>query len=162
MKIETLSLHPDFPEKSWVVVEQPRHELYRLVYDPASGTFTRTTLKSLVYERGFSGAYGWLGGLGIPPEPHFDVLLITEKDPRPGDILEGCICGVFFRGDGDHKFVALDTDLRATVARADLEALDQKTYNELMRLYPRIGENEGWYGAETARSFLEKNQPAHG
>ena len=161
MNIKTLSLHPDFPEKVWVVIEQPRHEVYRLVYDSASGTFLRTTMKSLVHERGFSGAYGWLGGLGTPPKPHFDVLLITGKDPRPGDILEGCICGVFFREDGDHKFVALDTDLRATVAQADLEALDQKTYNELMRLYPRIGENEGWYGADTARLFLEQNQPAH-
>ena len=113
MNIETLSLHPDFPEKSWVVIEQPRHELYRLVYDPASGTFTRTTLKSLVYERGFSGAYGWLGGLGIPPEPHFDVLLITEKDPDLAIFLKDVYVVFSIRGDGDHKFVALDTDLRA-------------------------------------------------
>ena len=161
MNFKTIGLHPGFPEMVWVVIEQPRNEPYRILYDPASDTFKRAAYKSLIYERGFSGAYGWLGGLGAPPEAHFDILLITRQALQPGDILPGYICGVFFRGDGDHKFVALDTELRSTVARADLDALDRTTHAELMRLYPRIGENEGWRGAEEACSFLKQNKPAH-
>ena len=159
--IKTLSLHPDFPEKVWVVVEQPRNEPYRFSYDPISGTFMRTTYKSLIYNRGFSGAYGWLGGMGAPPEPHYDILLLTTQNPQPGDILLGYICGAFYRRDGDHKFVALDAELRNTVARADLASLDNTTYDELMRLYPQINENEGWRGAEEALSYLKQNKPAH-
>jgi inorganic pyrophosphatase len=159
--IKTISIHPDFPEKVWVIVEQPRNEPYRLSYDPISNAFTRTTCKSLLYERGFGGAYGWIGGMGAPPEPHYDVLLLTKQDPQPGDVLLGYVCGVFYRRDGDHKFVALDAELRSTVPRADLASLDKTTYDELMRLYPQVGENEGWHGAEEAFSFLKQNKPVH-
>ncbi len=156
-----LKLHPDFPKKIWIVVEQPCHEPYRFYYDPVSDTFIRKTIKSLIFERGFSGAYGWIGGMGTPPEPHFDVLLITGQDPKPGDVLEGYICGVFFRADNDHKFVALDAGLRYRVHKPDLDSMDPETYAELKRLYPRIGENEGWFGADVARDYLKKNLPAH-
>ncbi len=154
-QINTLNLHPDFPEKVWVVVEQPSQEPYRLKYDPVSGTFSRMTMLSLTYERGFSGAYGWIGGSGTPPEPHFDILLITCQKPQPGDILEAYICGVFFRADNDHKFVALDSELRSSVARADLDGLDPETLAELKRLYPRVGENEGWFGARIGLFLFE-------
>ena len=159
--IQELKVHPDFPEKVWVVIEQPAREPYRFAYDPVSDTFIRKTIKSLLFERGFSGAYGWIGGLGFPPNPHFDVLLITGKDPKAGDVLEGYICGAFFRADSDHKFVALDVDLRYRVYKPDLDSMDQETYEQLMRLYPRIGKNEGWFGAEVARDYLRQNQPTH-
>ena len=72
-------------------------------------------------------------------------------------MLEGYICGAFFRADGDHKFVALDADLRYRVHKPDLDSMDPETYAELMRLYPRIGENEGWVGGEAAREYLRQN-----
>ncbi len=159
--IKAITLHPGYPEKVWVVIEQPCREPYRFAYDPVSDTFIRKTIKSLIFERGFSGAYGWIGGTGTPPEPHFDVLLITGQDPQPGDVLEGYICGVFMRADGDHKFVALDSELRYRVHKPDLDSMDQETYAELKKLYPRIGENEGWFGAEVACDHLKKNSPSH-
>jgi hypothetical protein len=157
--IKDLKLHPDFPEKVWVFIEQPCREPYRFYYDPVSNMFMRKTIKSLIFERGFSGAYGWIGGMGTPPAPHFDVLLITGQNPSPGEVLEGYICDVFFRADGDHKFVAIDSALRYRVYKADLDSIDRETHAELMRLYPRIGENEGWFGAEVARTFLKENKP---
>ena len=159
MHFKDLEQHPDFPEKVWVVIEQPSREPYRFYYDPVSDTFIRKTIKSLIFERGFSGAYGWIGGMGTPPNPHFDVLLITGKDLQPGDVVEGYICGVFFRADNDHKFVALDADLRYRVYKPDIDSMDPETHAQLMRLYPQIGENEGWFGADVARDYLKKNQP---
>jgi len=90
-----------------------------------SGIFARTAYKSLFYDRGFSGVYGWIGGLGTPPEPHYD------------------------------------DEIRRSVARADLTALDQATHAELMGLYPEVGENEGWYGAGEAYSRLKYKPPTH-
>ena len=156
MNITTVGLHPD-PEKVWIVVEQPKGEPHRLRYNRASGSFERTPHKSLTFERGFSGAYGWVGGLGTSPEPHLDVLLLTHQNPQPGDVLSGVVCGVFFRGDGDHKLVALGAERRATVARADFFALDSTTQDELRRLYPDVRENEGWYGVEEARACLRSS-----
>ena len=103
MKLQYIGLHPEFPYTVWVIVEQPRHEPYRFVYDPQSGAFTRTTHKSLGYDRGFNGAYGWIAGTGMPPNPHFDVIVVTQQDLQPGAVLEAYICGMFKRRDGDHN-----------------------------------------------------------
>lgn len=161
MDTKTIAIHPKFPQQVWIVIEQPRHAPYRFTYDPATNTFAETTYKSLFYDRGFSGAYGWIGGIGAPPSPHFDVLLLTDQSLQPGDIVLGYICGVFLRSDGDHKFVALDSAWRNRVPQADLVELDADTNAELRRLYPHIGEHEGWFGAAIAHVYLQQNQPSH-
>ena len=97
--------------------------------------------------------------MGVPPDPHFAVLLITGKEVKSGDVLEAYICGAFFRAAGDHQFVALDADLRYRVHKPDLDSMDGETYAQLMRLYPPIGENEGWFGAEAARDYLRQHLP---
>jgi len=160
LDLNSISLHPAFPQKVWVIVEQPRNEPHRFSYDPASETFSHTSSKSLLYDRGFSGVYGWIGGSGIPPGPHHDVLLFTRQSPSVGSILVGHICGVFLRQDNDHKFVAIDDEIRDTMTTADLSSLDKVFYDELLRLYPRVDEGEGWYGAEVAFSYLLKS-PSH-
>jgi inorganic pyrophosphatase len=143
------------------VIEQPCGEPYRLKFQPESGTFQRMELRSIFHERGFSGAYGWIGGLGMPPEPHFDIMLVTRQSLQPGEVVEAHICGMFKRADGDHKFVAVDEEYRSKMERADLDALDPQAYAELMAVYPRIDTGEGWFGAEEARAYLQNNKPEH-
>ena len=159
--IKTISIHPDFPEKVWVVVEQPRNEPYRFSYEHNSNSFSRTEYKSLIFERGFTGVYGWIGGIGSPPRPHFDILLLTRQNPPAGEVLLGYVCGVFYRRDGDHKLLAIDTEWNNTVSKASLSHLDKSTYEELMNLYPDISENEGWQDREEACSYLIQNIPEH-
>jgi inorganic pyrophosphatase len=161
MQINSIKLHPKFPEKVWIVVEQPRDEPVRLAYDPVSQTFKPTKYLSLFYERGFCGVYGWIGGTGNPPQPHFDIMLVTDRNPRAGDILEGYICGVFVRQDGDYKFVAIDVELRDKVSTVDIFALDKVTYENLIAVYPRVSEGEGWHGTEFAQDYLRKNKATH-
>ena len=160
MNFDSVRLHPEFPYKVWVIVEQPRNEPYRYSYDPVNGIFSRCPYKSLVYERGFSGVYGWIGGSGVPPAPHHDVLLLTKQSPSCGDTLLGYICGVFLRQDNDHKFVAVDDEIRQSMKTVDLASLDETYYHELLKLYPRIEEGEVWYGVEVASSYLRK-KPMH-
>ena len=159
--LEAVDLHPNYPEQAWIVVEQPPDEPYRIAYDPARKGFVRTPRKSLTYERGFSGAYGWIGGTGIPPEPHYDVLLLTRQPLAIGAVVLGYIIGFFQRGDGDHKFVAVDAHWKASLPELDLTSLDAESRAELQRLYPRTGENEGWQGAYEAHAYLKTNQPQH-
>ena len=59
MNSKSVVLHPEYPDKVWIVVEQPRDEPMR--YEPVTGTFGRSVDRSLLYHRGFSGAYGWVG-----------------------------------------------------------------------------------------------------
>lgn len=160
MDFRSVTLHPEYPQKVWVIVEQPRDEPDRFAYDPVSQSFYRTPYKSLLFARGFSGVYGWIGGSGIPPDLHYDVMLFTVQFPAFGDILEGYICGVFIRKDRDNKFAAVDGEIRKKMASADLSCLSRNLYEELLRLYPRMDEGEGWFGAETAFSFLLK-KPEH-
>ncbi len=156
MNINCTPLHPGFPQKVWVIVEQPRNEPYRLSYDSLSQTFSRSSYKSLTFERGFSGAYGWIGGTGIPPAPHHDVLLLTKQSPDAGQILLGYICGVFLRQDNDHKFVAVDDEIMHAMIQVDLPFVGEVFHHELLKLYPRVGEGEGWFGREIAFTHLLK------
>jgi inorganic pyrophosphatase len=160
MDIHSIVLHPEFPQKTWVVVEQPRDEPYRLVYDPQSQRFQRSEHRSLLYARGFSGVYGWIGGSGTPPEAHHDVILLTGQFLPAGAIVQGHVCGVFLRQDNDHKFIAVDDERRQNMPCADLACLDELSRQDLLRLYPRIGEGEGWFGAEIAFAHLLK-KPLH-
>jgi hypothetical protein len=154
MDINTLGLHPEYPEKVWIVVEQPRNEPYRLAYDRVSRTFSPTTRK--VRGVPWSGVYGWIGGTGIPPEPHHDVFLATRQLAAPGDILVGQICGVFLRHDNDNKFLAVDEEMGRGMAKMDLSCLDESFYQEVLQLYPRVGEGEGWFGTDVAFAYLRR------
>lgn len=160
MKLTSISLHPEFPKKAWIIVEQSRNEPYRFIFNSASNTFSRSSFKSLVYERGFSGVYGWVGGSGSPPEPHHDILLLTNQFPSCGDIVLGHVCGVFLREDNDNKFLAVDDEIRQSMSAPDIKFLDKSYYEELLRLYPRIGDGEGWHGSEVAIALLLK-KPLH-
>jgi inorganic pyrophosphatase len=157
MDIRSVTLHPEFPQKAWVVIEQPRNEPYRMLYDPIKGTFSRRPHKSLFYERGFiSGDYGWIGGSGVPPAPHQDAFFLTRQPSFCGEIHLGHICGVFLRQDNDHKFVAVDDDIRRSMKTADLTSLDEVYYQDLLHIFPRVDEGEGWFGSEVAYSYLGK------
>ena len=46
------------------------------------------------------------------------------------------------------------------MAKVDISALDETFYHEILRLYPRVGEGEGWFGAEVAYTYLRK-KPLH-
>jgi inorganic pyrophosphatase len=160
MDLNFINLHPEFPQKVWVIVEQPRNEPRRFSYDSASQVFSLTSHRSLIFERGFSGVYGWIGGTGVPPAPHHDVLLFTNVFPTVGEVLPGHVCRVFLRQDNDHKFVAVDDEIRRSMTTADLPSLDKVFYDELLRLYPRVDKGEGWFGAEVAIAQLLK-KPFH-
>lgn len=155
MKIKDIRYHSQHPKMVWVVVEQPRDEPYRLKFDPTSETFYRTEKKCLGYERGSRNPYGWIGGSGTPPSSHLDVMFLTLQNPQPGEVLAGVVIGIFFRHDGDHKIVAIDETWAATLTEPDFSCLDADTYAKLISTYPRVGENEGWFGAETARTYLQ-------
>jgi inorganic pyrophosphatase len=161
MDLRNLTLHPNFPEQVWVVVEQPRGEPYRLQFDPVQGIFKRTEHLALTFTRRFSGVYGWIGGTGLPPAPHFDVLLCTRQSPQPGEVVQGHVCGMFKHQSGDHKFVAVDDEMRHTLSSVTLTALSRSLFEELICLYPLVRNGEGWFCAETAVAYLKNNQPTH-
>jgi inorganic pyrophosphatase len=159
--LNALGLHPEHPQRAWVVVEQPKGERTRYSYDPVARTFVGTEFDSLISRRRFTGVYGWIGGSGLPPEPHFDVLMFTDETPTFGSVIAGFICGMFMRGDGDHKFVAVDDAWSRRMLRNDILALPRESLAELLAVYPmvdvRLG--EGWFGGDHAHEYLRTRQP---
>lgn len=156
MDVRQVGRHPEYPRLVWVVIEQPPGEEYRLRYHPEDDSFRRTQWKNLAYVRGFTGAYGWIGGLGTPPDRHCDVILITRQQLRPGAVALAHPCGIFYRSDGDHKVAALDDALRSTVERPALAALAASDASALRRLYPGMDATEGWWDAVEVRAYLER------
>lgn len=156
MSLKAIDLHQDFPRCVWVIIEQPSNEPKRIEYDADQNEFRQTEYRSLIYERGFSGAYGWIGGLGTPPDKHSDVILISDRTHKPGDVVPAYVCGIFYRIDGDHKIVSIDAKKREAMMQIDLWSLAEDIYNEVTSIYPDVAENEGWYGAQEAQAYLQK------
>ena len=123
-----------------MVIEQTYKYPMRMIYNPETGTFSERGHKSLQYERGFTKPYGWIKESGTPPGTHWDCILMSERDAELGDELEVKVIGVFKRADFDHKYIVVEVSREI----GDFSELSGAEKEELRRLYPRIGEGEGW------------------
>jgi len=56
------------------------------------------------------------------------------------------LIGMFKRKDGDHKYIVVETSRDVN----DYAELTEEEKEALHRLYPRVGEGEGWFGKEEA------------
>ena len=139
-----------------MIVEQTYKYQMRMIYDSSKGTFYKSEYKSLQYERGFTKPYGWIKESGTPPEPHWDCILMSDKDVELGDELEIKVIGVFKRNDLDHKYIVVEYDREI----GDYSQLQDDEKEELARLYPRIREGEGWFGKTEAEYCMKHNGKA--
>lgn len=139
-----------------MIVEQTRDYPMRMEYDPNTGTFFETEYRSLPFARGFSMPYGWIRESGTPPQPHWDCILLSDKDYALGDAVEIRIIGVFQRGDGDHKYIAVETGREID----DLAGITASERDALHRLYPNVREGEGWFGREKAEWCMAHHKKA--
>lgn len=76
-------------------------------------------------------------------------------------MLEGLLCGMFLRKDGDHKFVAIDRETWSEESLPDLEHLPPDLVRQLYRLYPRVDQGKGWFGRVVAAKHLREEPPSH-
>lgn len=139
-----------------MIVEQTKDYPMRMEFDPNTGEFHAREYRSLAFERGFTKPYGWIRESGTPPQPHWDCILLSDGDFSLGDEVEIRVIGVFMRGDGDHKYIAVETDR----ALDDLSQITADEREELCRLYPRVREGEGWFGREQALWCMEHHEKA--
>ena len=133
-----------------MIVEQTRDHPMRMEYDPQTGEFHETEYRSLAAARGFTRPYGWIKESGTPPGPHWDCILLSDGDFALGDEVEIRVIGVFQRADGDHKFIVVEHSREIS----DLSEITNGERDELNRLYPKICDGEGWFGAERAAALL--------
>lgn len=139
-----------------MIVEQTYKYPMRMEYNQETGKFTEREHKSLAHERNFTKPYGWIKESGTPPFPHWDCILMTEKEYELGDEVEIKIIGVFRRSDFDHKYVVAEV----TRAIEDITELTEDEWDELHRLYPRVREGEGWFGKEVAEYCMKNHEKA--
>ena len=135
----------------YIVIEQTKDYKKRIAYDPKTNTFSEMEHDCLFLLRGFTHPYGWLKGSGTPPEQHLDVFLMSHDNCSLGDELPIKIVGVFKRNDGDHKLIGISPEREET----DFSQLPDYEKNDLHNLYPRVGDGEGWFGAEVAKEIID-------
>lgn len=63
-----------------MIVEQTYKYPMRMRYNPEAKEFVESESKSLGYERKFTKPYGWIKESGTPPLPHWDCILMTDKE----------------------------------------------------------------------------------
>ncbi len=139
-----------------MIVEQTYKYPMRMRYDYETGNFIETERKALQFERNFTKPYGWIKESGTPPFPHWDCILMTDKEFDLGDEIEIKVIGVFKRSDFDHKYVVVEV----TRAIDDFSELTITEKEELRRLYPRVSEGEGWFGKEVAEYCMKNHEKA--
>ena len=139
-----------------MIIEQTYKYPMRMKYHPETGEFTEREHKSLQYERNFTKPYGWIKESGTPPFPHWDCILMSNKEYELGDEVEIKVIGVFQRADFDHKYVVVES----TRAIDDFSELTTTEKEELHRLYPRVSEGEGWFGKEVAEYCMKNHEKA--
>lgn len=137
-----------------MIVEQTAEYPMRMKYIPETNEFVPTDRKSLSAERGFSRPYGWIKESGTPPLPHWDCILMTENIYALGEEVEIKVIGVFQRSDRDHKYIAVESSKDIS----DISELSELEMEELHRLYPRVGEGEGWFGKDRAILCMETHE----
>lgn len=139
-----------------MIIEQTYKYPMRMRYNNETGEFTESEYKSLQYERNFTKPYGWIKESGTPPFPHWDCILMTDKEFDLGDEIEIKVIGVFKRSDFDHKYVVVE----ATREIDDISELLTIERDELSKLYPRVGEGEGWFGKKVANYCMQYHEKA--
>ncbi|MBO4914500.1 MAG: hypothetical protein J5449_04775 [Oscillospiraceae bacterium] len=140
----------------YMIIEQTFAYPMRMIYRPETKDFIESEYGSLFHERGFPYPYGWIEGSGTPPEPHWDCLLLSDGTFGLGDRVSVRVVGVFRRGDGDHKYLAVETPREVY----DYEELTDGEKDALHRLYPRVRDGEGWFGRDEAEWCMEHCEKA--
>jgi len=139
-----------------MVVEQTRHYPMRMLYDPVTKSFSTSEYEFLGHARAFTKPYGWIRESGTPPGPHWDCMLMSDREFELGDEVAVRVVGLFKRNDGDHKYVAVE----ASRPVRDLAELSREEMEELLRFYPRARDGEGWFGREEALFCMEHHEKA--
>lgn len=139
-----------------MIVEQTYKYPMRMQYNAETKQFAATEYKSLQYVRQFTKPYGWIKESGTPPQPHWDCILMTDKEYELGDEVEIKVIGVFKRADFDHKYIVAESNRNIE----DFSELTKEEIEELHRLYPHAGEGEGWFGKAVALECMEKHVKA--
>ena len=137
-----------------MIIEQTSKYPMRMIYDSKTNSFITSEHQSLAYVRGFLKPYGWIKESGTPPHEHWDCILMTENEYELGDEVSIKVIGLFKRSDYDHKYIVVEYN-------RDINDYMELTYSEkeeLNRLYPRVGEGEGWFGKQEAE-YCMKNHP---
>lgn len=138
--------------KFTAIIEQTDKYRKRIKYITETDSFVETEYDSLLYSRDFHYPYGWIKESGTPPQPHLDVIIMTDKDFKLGEEVEVNIIGVFMRDDNDCKLVAVLSDRSID----DISMLTDAEKQDLLRLYSPRTENEGWFGKEKAEMVINK------
>lgn len=134
-----------------MIVEQTYKYPMRMKYDPETSSFSPRNAGSLFYARNFTKPYGWIKESGTPPEPHWDCILMSDRDYELGDEVEIKLIGVFKRNDGDHKLIVVEAER----AVDDYAGLTDAEKEALHRLYPKVWDGEGWFGRQEAEDCVE-------
>lgn len=132
-------------------IEQTYAYPKRMKYIAKTDSFVAKDCDSLSYVRGVRQPYGWIVESGTPPQPHLDVIVMTDKEYPLGQLVCVRVIGVFCRNDGDHKLVAVEEGR----AVWDFAQLTEGEKADLHRLYPREDVGEGWFGRARAEKIIE-------
>lgn len=135
-------------------IEQTPTSKIRMQYDPRTDSFHTTEFMSLLFNRGYSGYYGWISETGTPPKKHLDILFLSHRKLEIGQRIQAKIIGCFQRSDGDHKFLGVPIDSQISC----YSDLSKESKTMLNNIYPKKSGSEMWLTVQEAISLYQQLQ----
>lgn len=135
-----------------VKIEQTYEYPHRMKYIAKTDSFIEKDGWSLSYARNVHQPYGWMVESGTPPHEHLDVIVMSNQHYQLGELVQVKIIGVYLRNDGDNKLVGVLKNREIN----DFDELSEEEKNDMRRLYPIDGPNEGWFGKEEAERVISE------
>lgn len=99
-------------------IEQTYAYPKRIKYIAETDSFIEKECDSISYVRGVRQPCGWIKESGTSPEPHLDVIVMTDSEYRLGDEVRVKIVGVFRRNDGIISLSAFQKTGKQAISRS--------------------------------------------
>jgi inorganic pyrophosphatase len=97
------SIGPGYPQRVFAILELVKGSRLRYEYDSKSDTFYPGRRLS----NPFPANYGWIPETLSSDGEHLDVVVVSDKKHRVGDIVQVDVVGILLRKDMDHKVIGV-------------------------------------------------------
>jgi 8-oxo-dGTP diphosphatase len=145
---------PAAPLLVYVVIENPKGTVNRLVYDEARHSFVPT---GEIFSSPLPIHYGWIPRTVSPGDDReLDVTVVGEGETAVGSVVAARPIGTLLREDLDHKVLAVRVDLPTAYATVTEASQRPELQSMIEDLFRSRAELTGWATAgETRRLVME-------
>ncbi|UOF92159.1 inorganic diphosphatase [Fodinisporobacter ferrooxydans] len=147
------SIGPGYPKRVFAILELVKGSRMRYEYDSKSDTF----YPGRKLMNPFPANYGWIPETLSSDGEHLDVVVISDRRHRVGDIIQVDVVGILLRKDLDHKVIGV---LRGT-PHQQVTKISEDVLAQVRNWYDSMFRIEGYGDADKAFELIIEAHEAY-